>query len=199
MVGLGHGSLVTLEFQIIVIAEQVMKPLHHLFRLIYPACGYEFGHLAAQTRRTTYQTFMILFQVILVSSRMGIEPVSPSSGYNLYQIMVSFLILGKQYKMIVGTVQLLAVTLLLPAGCHIDLAAYYRLEMTALLLESVINLVAVVLELLNAHHVAVIGNGNSTHTIGYSLVNHLFDIGLAVKQRVLRMDMKMYEFLHSLS
>ena len=111
--------------------------------------------------------------------------------------MVTLLILGKKNKVIVGAVQFLAVTLLLAAGSHIDLKTYDRLEMLALLLELVIDFIAVVLELLNAHHVAVISHCNAAHTISYSLVYQLLDVGLAVKQRVLRMDMKMNEFLHS--
>ena len=110
--------------------------------------------------------------------------------------MVAFLILGQQDKVVVGAVQFLALTLLLAAWRHIYLTAYYGLEMLTLLLELVILLVAVVLELLNAHHIAVISYGNTAHTIGYSLVYQLLYVGLAVKQRVLRMDMKMYKFLH---
>ena len=110
--------------------------------------------------------------------------------------MVAFLVLGKQDKVVVGAVQFLAVTLLLTAWRNIDLTTYDRLEMLALLLEFVIDLVAVVLELLDAHHVAVISHRNAAHTIGYSLVYQLLNVGLAVKQRVLRMDMKMNEFLH---
>ena len=99
--------------------------------------------------------------------------------------------------MVVGAVQLLAVALLLAAGSHIDLTAYYRLEMLTLFLKLVIDFVAVVLELLNAHHIAVICYGNALHTVCYSLVNQLLDVGLAVKQRVLRMDMKMNKILHN--
>ena len=102
--------------------------------------------------------------------------------------MVAFLVLGKKNKVVVGTVQFLAVALLLASGCNVDLTAYDRFEMLALLLKFVIDLVSVVLELLNAHHVAVISYGNALHTICYSLVNQLLDVGLAVKQRVLRMD-----------
>jgi len=97
---------------------------------------------------------------------------------------------------VVGSVKFLAVTLLLAAWCHIDLTAYYRLKMLALLFQFVIDLVAVVLELLNAHHIAVVSYGNTAHAICYSLVNQLLNIGLTIKQRVLRMDMKMNEFLH---
>ena len=103
--------------------------------------------------------------------------------------MIAFLILGQQDKVIVGTVQFLAVTLFLMAGGHIDLTAYYRLEMLALCLQFTVLLVTVVLELLNAHHITVISHGNTPHTITYRLVNQLLDIGLAVKQRVLRMHM----------
>ena len=109
--------------------------------------------------------------------------------------MVAFLVLGKQDKVVVGAVQFLAVALLLSAGCNIYLTAYYRLKVLTLLLKLVIDLVAVVLKLLNAHHVAVISHCNAAHTISYSLVYQLLDVGLAVKQRVLRMDMKMNEFL----
>ena len=110
--------------------------------------------------------------------------------------MITLLVLGEQYKMVVGTVQFLAVALLLAAGSHIDLTTYDRLEMLTLLLKFVIDFVAVVLELLDAHHVAVVSHCNASHTISYSLVYQLLDVGLAVQQRVLRMNMKMNEFLH---
>ncbi len=111
--------------------------------------------------------------------------------------MVAFLVLGQQNEVVVGTVQFLTVALLLAAWRHIYLTAYYRLKVLTLLLKLVIDLVAVVLELLNAHHVAVICNRNAAHTVGYGLINQLLDIGLAIQQRVLRMDVEMNEFLHN--
>ena len=110
--------------------------------------------------------------------------------------MVTLLVLGQQNEVVVGAVQFLAVALLLSAGCNIYLTTYYRLKVLTLLLKLVIDLVAVVLKLLNAHHVAVISNGNALHTVCYGLVNQLLDVGLTVQQRVLRMNMKMNEFLH---
>lgn len=196
MIGVGNGGLMTLEFQIVVISEQVMEPLHHLLGLINPARCYKLGDLAAQTGRAADDTLVVFLQVILIGTGMGVETVGPGAGYNLDEVMVTFLVLGKEYQVVVGSVQFLTVTLFLATGSHIDLAANYRLEMPTLFLEVLIDLVTVILELLNAHHVAVVSYGNAPHTVCYRLVHQLLYIGLTVKQRVLRMDMKMNEFLH---
>ena len=127
---------------------------------------------------------------------MEVETIGPGTGHYLDEVVVTFLILGQQYEVVIGCVQLLALTLLFAAWCHIDLTAYDRLKVPVLFLQFLIYLVAVVLELLYAHHVAMISHGNAPHTIGYGLVYHLLDVSLAVQQRVLRMDMEMYEFLH---
>ena len=196
MVGLGNGGLVTLQLQVIVITEQVMEPLHHLLSLIDLTRSYQFGYLTAQAGRAAYNALMILLQVIFVCTRMRVEAIGPGTRYYLYKVMISLFILGKQDKMVVGSIQLLAFTLLFMTGRDIDLTTYDGLEMLTLFLKVLIDFIAVVLELLYAHHVAVISHCNAAHTIGYSLINQLLDVGLAVQQRVLRMNMKMNEFLH---
>ena len=57
-------------------------------------------------------------------------------------------------------------------------------------------LVDVVEELFDAVHVAVVGDGDAGHSVGYGFVNEVVDGGLAVEQGVLCVDVEVDEGLH---
>ncbi len=56
--------------------------------------------------------------------------------------------------------------------------------------------VYVVVQLLDAKHVAMVGQRHSFHPVGNSLVDHAFHRCLAVKNRVLRMHVQVYKWYH---
>ena len=69
--------------------------------------------------------------------------------------------------------------------CHVHLASKDRLErFFALILQLAVNLIAVVVQLFYAKHVAVIGNGHTAHAVGHSLVYNLLHGRLSVKNGI---------------
>ena len=110
--------------------------------------------------------------------------------------MVAGTVLGKQDEVVIRRIRL-ALLLLFLTGGDIDLTAEDRFEVLAFSSKFVIFFLAVIEELLDAHHIAVIGYGNAAHTVGDGLVNHLGNARLPVKQRVLGVDVKMNEILHT--
>ena len=87
--------------------------------------------------------------------------------------------------MIAAHIALLLDAVRLAAMSHVHLASEDRLErLLALVLQFAVNLVAVVVQLLHAKHVAVIGNGHTAHAVGHSLVYNLLHGRLSVENGV---------------
>ena len=55
----------------------------------------------------------------------------------------------------------------------------------------------IIKKLLDGHHVTMIGDGHSAHTVFHRLVNQARHAGLTVEDGILSMHMKMYEVLHN--
>ena len=68
---------------------------------------------------------------------------------------------------------------MLVALCDIDLTTKNGLELVILFFAT-IYLEAIVMQFLDAKHVAMIGQCHAPHTIGYGFINHPFDRGLSV-------------------
>ena len=58
-------------------------------------------------------------------------------------------------------------------------------------------LLRIIVELLDAHHVAVVGHGHAAHFVADCLVNERGNGGLPVEDRVLRVYVQMYKVFHS--
>ena len=58
------------------------------------------------------------------------------------------------------------------------------------------HLIHIVGKLFDAHHIAVVGNGHSFHSIGKSFVDKGRNGGLTVEDGILSMDVKVYVWLH---
>ena len=65
-----------------------------------------------------------------------------------------------------------------------------------LVLYGAVLLVGVVEQLLDTHHVAVVGNGHAAHAVRNGFVHKFGYAGHSVQQRVLGMYVKMYKILH---
>ena len=98
--------------------------------------------------------------------------------------MVTTLILGKQDEMISAVV--LGLLVREPARGYIYLASDNGLELLLIALV-LIYFTYIIVEFLDTHHVAMVGNGNALHPVGNSLVNEFLDGCLTVKDRILRM------------
>ena len=69
-----------------------------------------------------------------------------------------------------------------------------RLDLVVLL---VVLLLDVVVKLLDTEHIAVVGNGDAGLAVAHGLVHQPGDGGLSVEDRILRVNVKMYEIEHN--
>ena len=83
------------------------------------------------------------------------------------------------------------------AAGYVHLAAEDRLERRfALLLPAFVDLGAVVRELLDAEHHAVVRDGHAFHPVGHGLVDQPCHLRLSVQDGVVRVDVQMYVIFH---
>ena len=69
-----------------------------------------------------------------------------------------------------------------------------RLDLVVLL---VVLLLDVVIKLFDTEHIAVVGNGDAGLAVAHGLVHQPGDGGLSVEDRILRVNVKMYEVEHN--
>ena len=117
-VGVGLVSHVTLEFDVIVVAEDALEPAHRLLGLVHPVADDELRQLAAETGRTDNQPLVILLELHLVDSRTAVETVDPRLGNQLAQILIALLVLGQQDKVPAAAVHNLLAAVL--GVAHLD-------------------------------------------------------------------------------
>ena len=204
VVGAGHGGLMALKLKVIVFSEHLLVPLHLLFGLLDFPLGYKARNLATQTGRTANQPLGVGAKLLLVCTGMEIESLGPGTGDNLDKVVVAFEVLGQQYQVaafvtLVATVEQrtfghihLAAEyrleyLLLKSGGLVTFGGGGSL-VTGLfgllggfqgILDCPFGLAVllgdVVIEFLDAEHVAVVGKGYARHTVGHSLVYQRVD------------------------
>ena len=246
------GHLMTLQLQIIVLAEHALIPAYCLLGSFQISLQYLVGNLTGNTGRTDDQSFLMRLQLHPVGTRTAIETVGPGFRYKLDQIMITHLILGQYDQVITAVVALILVHLKQTSGGHIHLAPENRFEKLLLrfgqLLLSLLQLhlyrwkfgsglpllffgrqgipffrshiapvfqgldfllqrldlafygtvlfICIIKEFLDSHHVTVIGNGHSAHSVLDSLINQTRHTGLTVKNGVLCMYVKMNKVVH---
>ena len=140
---------------------------------------------------------METLQILTVGTRMTIESIYPRSRHQFYKVVIACQVLRKHYQMIASAVILQVVPVLLSAASHIHLAATDRLErLQPFFLTFLVELLAAVKQLLNAKHVAVIGNCQAPHSVAYRFVNQFGNGRHTVQYRVVRMYVKVYEIFH---
>ena len=111
---------------------------------------------------------------------------------DFHQVPIAFVVLGQQGQVVVPAMVVVLEPMVIVTG-HIDLAADDGLD-DGLLVRTEIRLVVGELEeLLHAIHVAVVGDGQSRHPELPGPLKQLPDIGKTVKNRILRVDVKVYE------
>ena len=173
-----------LQFEVIVVAEDPLEPLHHALGLLHVVVHDGLGHLAAQTCRAADQPFVVLFEQLLVDARLVIEPLGKRVGDHLAEVVVAFEVLGQQDQVVAG---LLVLVLLEAVFHHVDLAAQNRLDP---------GVRGGIVEVLDAVHVAVVGNGDGVHAEGLGPLDERLDGGGAVEDRILGMYVQMDEIGH---
>ena len=173
-----------LQFEVIVVAEDPLEPLHHALGLLHVVVHDGLGHLAAQTCRAADQPFVVLFEQLLVDARLVIEPLGKRVGDHLAEVVVAFEVLGQQDQVVAG---LLVLVLLETVFHHVDLTAEDRLHP---------GVRSGVVEILDTVHIAVVGDGDSIHPQRFGAFDERLDGRGAVEDRILGMYVQMDEFRH---
>ena len=170
---------------------------------------------------------MVRCQLSVVGTGMAIKAVGPRPRHYLDEVVITFLVFGKQDE-VPAYVALVGVRTHIGVG-NVGLAAKNGLKQLALLLIKVnfqigdnvgtgrrfvllfVNLflyllngtnhisilfIYIVVQLLDAKHVAVVGECHATHAIGDGLINNALDRSLTIKERILRVNVKMDERKH---
>ena len=127
MVGTGHGRPMSLQLQIIIFSKEVLVPAYSLFRFFKLVIKYLLRYFTTDTGRADNQSLMILFQFIAVGTGAHIVSICPGSGYQLYQVVITFLILC-QHNQVPAALVGFTFLFVHSAACHIHLATDYRFE-----------------------------------------------------------------------
>ncbi|OAV63804.1 hypothetical protein Barb4_04706 [Bacteroidales bacterium Barb4] len=121
---------VPLQFQIIIIAEKILKPKERLLRLVRPPVHNVAGQFPPQTSRTDNQILVVFLQQSLVDTRTVVKTLRPRDGNHLYQVLVALQGFGKHNQM--PSPQVLLAVLPFPAVAGaITFATEDRLEQFA--------------------------------------------------------------------
>ena len=163
--------------------------------------------------------------LILVGSWVAVETVGEGTGNDFHKIVVALQVLGQQNQVatgvmlvgmgeqrFVGNIHLtpenrfedfLAKLLHLSAKFgHLPFVAAFlclgkcRLGILYGTLGLAVLFVYKIKELLYAEHVSMVGYGDSRHTVGHCLVDKSRNGSLTVKDRILCVDVEMYEWFH---
>ena len=89
---------VQLQFEVIVFAEDVLEPLDHALGLLDVVVHDGLRHFAAQARRAADQPLVVLFDQLLVDTRLVIESLGKRVGDHLAEVVIAFKVLGQQIR-----------------------------------------------------------------------------------------------------
>ena len=174
-------DIVALDFEIIVVAEDIHKLAHDLFGLGEPFALDYMRHFAADASRHADQPLGIFAQQFLVDAGVIIIAFEIALGDKLGQVAVADGVLGEQDQ-VVGAVRQAAGGLAQVAALdgHVDLATDNRFDANSLAGFVVFD---------GPKEIAVIGNGERRHAQLRRLLGHLTDMATPVEQTILAMTM----------
>ena len=205
LVAVGFVGLMTLEFEVIILAEHPLEPLHRLFCSGAVTVQDLLTHLAAQTRRASNDALVILLQYLLIYTRARIERIVHIARTNEFaQVVVAEFVLRQQDEVKTRLVYLIHLSvrpcvLLVGhrAACtprtvrlHTDdrLERHKRLccvvrfrPLRGVLL---VDFLAIIDKLLDAVHIAVIGQGNRRHIAADTFIDYFRHFRHAVERRI---------------
>ena len=194
-IGLAVGALVrilhlvALHFKIIVVTEDTFIPLDYLFRFRYVAFEDGPWHLSCDAGRTDDKSFVIAFQLFVVSTRLRVETFRPGIGNQLDKVVISSLVLCQHDEVVAALVAKILHLIVHSAEGHVHLTAEDGLErFFAVSLQRFVLLVDIVEELFYPHHVSVVGDSQASHPVGNCFVNEFWNTGLSIEQGILRMN-----------
>ena len=132
----------------------------------------------------------MLGQKFLAHPRLVIKPVQRRFRRNLHEVAIPFLVFGQHQQMVIGIAlgwSALDVVVVLLAD--IKLATHDRLDPS---------LVRGIHKVHRTKNISVVGHGDRRHPQPLDAFHKLLNVASAIQQRVIAMQMQMYEFRHSL-
>ena len=146
-------------------------------------------HLALQAGAQADEPLRVPGQQLLVDPRLVVEPLRVAGGDQLDEVVVAGEVLGEEHEVVVGLPGR-AAPLATAAGRDVDLAAEDRLDPP---------FPRLVVEHHAREQVAVLGDGEGRHAGLLGMLHHFADAACAVEQRVLRVEVEVYELGHGLT
>ena len=190
-------DLMTLQLEIVVVAEDPVVPAGGFLGALDIAFKDLGRHLTGDTRRTDNQIFVIFLQVVAVGTRAVIVSVGPGPADELDQILIAMVVLCQHNEVIARLVAGFLVFVLLVMVGHIHLTAEDGLErLQSVGLALLIDTGAIVRELFDAIHHAVVGNGHALHAVLDGFVDQMGHLGLTIKNGIMSMYVQMNEIFH---
>ena len=177
-----------LQLQIVVVAEDALVPFNGLAGTGDIALQNLVRHLTSNTGRAHDESFVKALQVGTVGAWTHIEAVDPRTRDELDQVLIALIVL-RQHDEVIAALVFLAVLLLLRSVLgNIHLATENGLEgFQAFALALFVDADAIIMKLLDAKHVAMIGNGHASHAVTDGFINQSRYLRLSVEDGVISM------------
>ena len=102
---IGVGHLMTLQFEVIVVAKEILIPLDGLLGLVQLVIDQGTGHLTGNASRADNQPLVILFEFTPVGTGTHIVPFGPGTRHQFDEVVVPLLILSQHHQVISALVR----------------------------------------------------------------------------------------------
>ena len=170
-----------LDLEVVVSLAEYLEVLEGFFlRAFIVACKKEPRDDAGKAGRKTDQPLAVLPQYLLVYTRFVVVTFNPACGDELYQVLISRLILCQEHQVVLPSVGFF-VTRKTAACGHICLAADHRMDA---------GLCTLLIKIDDAEHDAMVGYGKMLHTELFGAFYDVFDLCCSIEQTILRVQMK---------
>src|SRR5574344_258397 len=124
---------------------------------------------------------MILFQILAVGTGTHIKSVYPGTRNQFDKIMITLRIFSQDDQVITTLVSMIPYFILLIMMRHIHFTSQNRDKLRfTFLLKFGIFLLAIIIKIFYTHHVSMIGNRHSPHSICDSLIDQFLNTGLTI-------------------
>ena len=181
--------LMALQLKVIVIAPDAVIPFDSLTSALNVTLDNLLRHFATNTGRADNEVFVESSKILAVSSRTTVISIYPRTRHEADKILISVEVLGKNDEVITTEVTIRLHHILLVMVRYIHLAAKDRFEgFLAISLELFVYTITIIEKFLYTEHISMVGNGNTLHPVGNSLIDEFADGRLSVKYGIIRVN-----------
>ena len=180
----GDLRLVEHHLEVVVVAEDALVPLDRLVHAFLVAGEDPARDLARHAGGAADEVFVVALQHLVAHARLVVHALDVSGGHDLHEVLVAVVVLGEQDEVVVLLV-VVVLEVVVVVLRDVDLAAEDGLDVRMLL--------GHVAEVLDAVHVAVVGDGEAGHAQFFGPAEELLDVAHPVEDGVLGMDVQVYE------